>query len=221
MKKALITTIVIGTVGVANASIMIDDFNSGSASSSINSGFQYFSQNGTMLGGDRVVYAEVGSNAFGLDLSVDTLTGVLSVNSQSGVDGLAAVGYGFNLVSPASTAFDNLNANFTAQGAFKITTLSRDGDVDIRFSVRTSPNSYIHVTKSLLGASINTPEVVYFDFTEFTGANFADVDQILVRFDTANSGDIAIDSIEAVPEPATMVVLASAALAAAARRRRK
>lgn len=219
MKKALIAILAVASVGVANANIMIDDFNTGSATSTINSGFQYFSQNGSMVGGDRVVYAEVGSNAFGLDLSVDTITGVLSVNSQSGVDGLAAVAYGLNLVSASSTSFDNLNLDLSGESAFNVTTLSRDGDVDIRFSVRTSPNTYIHVTKSLVGSAINTPEVVTFNFSEFTGANFADVDQILVRFDTANSGDIAIDSIEAVPEPATMVVLAAAALAAARRRK--
>ncbi|ARU41736.1 hypothetical protein CCB80_11530 [Armatimonadetes bacterium Uphvl-Ar1] len=207
--------------GVANAYVMIDDFSTGAVNNTITSGTSYTSQNGTMLGGDRIVYMEVLSNAFGLGLSVDTAMGALTINSQSGVLGVSSVNYGLNLTGPSNTAWDDLNFDFSGETAFRVNTLSRDGDLTIVFQVRSSPNNFVAVSKTLTGSSINIPESTVFNFSEFAGVNFSNIDQIYVDFYTSNTGDVAVDSIEAVPEPATMVVLASAALAAAARRRRK
>lgn len=223
MKKqfaAILTVSAVLGASSANALVMIDDFTTGAASSSLNAGSQYFSQAGSMVGGDRVVFIQIVSNTFGLDMDVDTNAGVLSLNSQSGVDGLGAVAYGLNLVSPTSTSFDNMNLDLSGESAFEIKTLSRDGDLKVDVLVRNSPNSYVMSTQTLFGSSINTPEVLTFNFSSFTGVNFADVDQILVRFDTSNSGDVAVDYIQAVPEPATLAVLGAVA-AVAARRKRK
>ncbi len=220
LKSALLISATVAAT-LANANVMIDDFNSGAASSSINTGFQYFSQAGTMVGGDRIVFIGITSNAFGLEMAVDTGLGVLSINSESGVDGLGAVGYGLNLTSPTSTAYDDLNLDLSGESQFKIRTLSRDGDLVIRVNVRNGNGTNFTVSQTLLGSSINTPEDTFFNFSAFTGVNFADVDQIQVDFDTANSGDVAVDFIEAVPEPATLTVLGAAAAIAAARRRRR
>lgn len=207
--------------GVANAYIMIDDFSTGPVNNTITSGTSYSSQNGSMIGGDRIVYMEVQSNLFGLGLSVDTAMGALTINSQSGVLGVSSVNYGLNLTGPSNTAWDDLNFDFSGETAFRVNTLSRDGDLTIVFQVRNSPNSFVAVSKTLTGSSINIAESTVFNFSEFAGVDFSNIDQIYVDFYTSNTGDVAVDSIDTIPEPATMVVLASAALAAAARRRRK
>jgi hypothetical protein len=111
--------------------------------------------------------------------------------------------------------------DFSGENQFEIRTVSRDGDLRIDFLVRNSPNSFVTVSKFLVGSAINTPEVVTWDFSEFAGVDFSNVDQVLVRFDTANSGDVAVDYIKAVPEPATLTILGAAAALAAARRKRK
>ncbi|MFM9874733.1 MAG: PEP-CTERM sorting domain-containing protein [Fimbriimonadaceae bacterium] len=219
LKSALLISATVAAT-FANATVMIDDFNTGAASSSLSSGFQYFSQAGSMVGGDRIVFISVTSNAFGLNMAVDTSVGVLSINSQSGVDGLGAVAYGLNLVNPTSTSFDDLNLNLSGENQFKIRTLSRDGDLTIRVNVRNGNGTNFTVSQTLFGSSINTAEDTFFNFASFTGVNFADVDQIQVDFDTANSGDVAVDYIQAVPEPATLTILGAAAAIAAARRRR-
>jgi hypothetical protein len=224
MKSQTKTTLVIGAVvaaSFANATIMIDDFTSGAGSNSLSTGTTYYSQAGTMLGGDRVGSITVTGNAFGLDVSVDTIAGIMSMNSQSGVDALLTTNYGYNLVSPVSTSFEDLNMDFSGENQFEIRTVSRDGDLRIDFLVRNSPNSFVTVSKFLVGSAINTPEVVTWDFSEFAGVDFSNVDQVLVRFDTANSGDVAVDYIKAVPEPATLTILGAAAALAAARRKRK
>lgn len=217
----LATFAAILAVAPANALVMIDDFSSGAASSSLTSGSQYFMQNGTMVGGKRVVFIQVTSNAFGLSLDVDTNSGALSINSQSGVNGLGAIGYGLTMTGPNSTAYSDLNLNLSAENRFEIRTLSRDGDLTVRMNVRNGNGTNFTVTQTLLGNSVNTPELLTFNFSSFTGVNFADVDQIQVDFDTADSGDVAVDYVQAVPEPATMAVLGAAAALAAARRRRK
>lgn len=217
------SALVIGSVvaaSAANANIMIDDFSTGNVSNSLTTGFQYWMSAAAVPGGDRLTYVEVQNNAFGLQMEVDVVTGIFSVNSESGVDGIGAVGYGYNLVNPTSTSFDDLNLNLSSENAFAIRSLSRDGDVAIRVTVRSGANSF-SVTQNLVGSAINVPTINTFNFSSFTGINFADVDQIVVDFDTANSVDIAVDYIEAVPEPGTMAVLGAAAAIAAARRRRK
>lgn len=225
MKKQLtliLTATSILAAGSANALIMIDDFTSGAGSNSLSTpGTVYYSQAGTMIGGDRVGSITVTGNAFGLDVEVDTAAGIMSMNSQSGVDAVLTTNYGYQLMSPTSTAFDDLNMDFSGENQFQIRTISRDGDLRIDFLVRNSPNSFVSVSKTLLGSSINTPELVTWNFSEFAGIDFSNVDQVLVRFDTANSGDVAVDYIQAVPEPATLTILGAAAALAAARRKRK
>ena len=76
------------------------------------------------------------------------------------------------------------------------------------------------ITKNLPGNMVNTPMTLTYNFSEWSTINFADIDQILVEFNTQVSGDLTIDSIEAVPEPATMTLLAGA-LALAARRKKR
>ena len=76
------------------------------------------------------------------------------------------------------------------------------------------------MTKSIPGNQVNTPFMMTVGFNEFSGINFNDIDQMVVRFDTGASGDLTLTSLEAVPEPGTMIALGLGA-AMAARKRRK
>lgn len=210
------------TAGSANAYILIDDFTTGAMTGSVTSGTTYFNGVGTMLGGDRLAELVVQPpNVFNLSFEIDSNAGVLAINSQSGVDGIATIGYGYNYINSTSFSTDDLNLNLTGENAFNLQLLSRDGDLTITFGVITTSGPNVSVSQTLLGSSINTPELVTFNFSSFVGANFADVDQIYVSFDTSNTGDVAVSSIEAVPEPATMAILAGAAALAASRKRKK
>ena len=204
----------------AFALTMIDDFSSGSANMSISTGNQTIFANGTMVGGDRMMYAQVLGNLFGLSFDVDVQTGTLSVTSQSGVDGLAQFGYGY----AAGPSFQDMNLNLSSETGFNMMVLSNDQPATVTIAVRSTqqnPSSMIAVTKNLAGNMVNTPNLVSWNFSEFAGFNFSDVDQILVEINPTNSGDVTIDWVSAVPEPASMIAIAAGAGLLAARRRRK
>jgi len=218
--NAILFTGAVVAASSANAFVLIDDFSSGAFSGSITSGTQFFNSVGTMVGGDRVAALNVQSNAFGLSFNVDANAGVLTLNSQSGVDGRAQIGYGFDYVDPNTVVDSDLNLDLSGESAFNLNLLSRDGDTMVTVFVVGSSGS-ASSSQMLLGSSINTPEVVSFSFASFGAFNFADVDQVFFEIDTSNTGDVAITSFEAVPEPATMAILAGAAAIAASRKRKK
>lgn len=207
----------------ASALVMIDDFSSGNANMSISGGNQTAFANGTMSGGDRMMYAQITGNIFGLSFDVDAQTGTLSVTSQSGVDGLAQFGYGYQPVGPGA-GFDDMNLNLSAESAFNLMVLSNDQPTSFTISVRSTqqnPSSLITVTQNLPGGNVNTPNLLTFNFSAFTGFDFSDVDQILVEINPTNSGDVTVDWVAAVPEPTSMFAIAAGAAFLAARRRRK
>jgi hypothetical protein len=207
--------------GVAQASSLVfDDYDTGAGSVS---GTGYAFQNGAMLGGDRLMRSAVESNAFGLEFEVDAITGRLSVSSQPGVNGYAQLGYGYQDLG-STFGFQDLNFDASAYNAFEILVLSNDEPTNITISVRSTqqnPSTLITVTKSLPGGNVNTPTLLTYNFADFTGFNFNDIDQVYVEIDPSTSGDVTIDYFKAVPEPATMSLLAVAAAGFAARRRRK
>ncbi len=192
----------------ASALVVIDDFSTGSANITTSGAVVTAFQNGSMLGGDRMMQAFVSGNTFGLGFDVDVTTGTLAVTSQPGVNGWGKVGYGY-AVGPL---FDDLNVDLSAENKFEIQVISNDEAATVTIAVRSTqqnPTSLIMVTKSLSGGNVNTPTLLTYNFSEFTGFNFNDVDQILVQIDPDTSGDIAIDEIRAVPEPASMLALAA------------
>lgn len=221
-KLALVLATVVSALS-AQAVILIDDFSTGNTSQSINSGNAFFFQSGTMIGGDRVTDLFVQSNAFGLSVSVDVQTGVLSFTSQSGVDGAASIGYGFADVS--GVTFDDLNADLSSQTQFLAEVISNDLPAALTMRVRSSTQGalgYVSVTKTV-APGINTLQNITFDFADFTSQGFtswSDVDQVVLFVDTQTDGDIAFTSLQAVPEPATLALLAGAASLLAARRKR-
>jgi hypothetical protein len=222
MKKALLVSSAL-SLGIlaavpASALVVIDDFSSGAVAQSITSGSLLDFQNGTMSGGDRGLKMEVTSNAFSLSYQVNTVTGTFNVSSQAGVDGYTQIGYGY-FNNAGAFAFQDLNLDLSGEDRFEMDILSHDQPVSVTMSLRSAGATQM-ITKNLPGNMVNTPMTLTYNFSEWTTINFADIDQILVEFNTQVSGDLTIDSIEAVPEPATMTLLAGA-LALAARRKKR
>lgn len=222
MKKALLVSSAL-SLGIlaavpASALVVIDDFSSGAVAQSITSGSLLDFQNGTMSGGDRGLKMEVTSNAFSLSYQVNTVTGTFNVSSQAGVDGYTQIGYGY-FNNSGAFAFQDLNLDLSGEDRFEMDILSHDQPVSVTMSLRSAGVTQM-ITKNLPGNMVNTPMTLTYNFSEWSTINFADIDQILVEFNTQVSGDLTIDSIEAVPEPATMTLLAGA-LALAARRKQR
>ncbi len=211
----------LAVAGAANA-IVIDDFSTGEYHKSITELESHQPQAGSMLGGYRATQMQVISNTFGLELSTDIVGGAYTLSAQSGVDGTGRVGYGFTDVGGVVVA-QNLNANLSADSAFKLNFLSSDLPGTYTIAVRSSNGingDYVSYTGNFEGNSVNTPFSKTIEFSQFAGMNFSDVDQILVTIDSGLSGDVSLSSIETVPEPASMAILAVAG-AFIARRRKK
>ncbi len=217
--------LIIGAIfvaGAAQATVLIDNYSTGIYNKTITGGSDLAFQTGSMLGGDRYSSMMVETNPFGLELQTNIQNGAYALSSQSGVNAMGELGYGFQ-ANGAGTSFQDLNFNFSGENAFKLNFLSSDTPGTVMMSVRSSSSNggaFSSVTKPIPGNSVNTPFMTSFSFSEFAGINFSDVDQLVIKFDTGISGDIALDSVEAVPEPATMIVLGAAAAVAARRRKR-
>ncbi len=213
----------LAALGASASAIVLDDFSTGNNNYSITAGSVLGFDSGTMVGGDRALLLSVTANQYGLGFFGDIADGVLSFNSQSGVDALGIFGYGYEFDGTGG-ALDDLELDLSGLTAFQLNIISRDAPTLVRLALRSSSGdgAFHHVDVNLTGTSINTPETVTFNFADFAaGIDFSDIDQIEVLLDMDIAGDIAVTSFEAVPEPATMLALGAGAALLAARRRRK
>ncbi len=202
---------------VSAQAAIIDDFSTGVYSGSINTGSLKSFQIGTMVGGDRHTHLEVQSST-GLSIQIDAVAGILALSSQAQVDGFACLTYGVALPASAPVA-DDLNLDLSGQNQFVINVLSYDLDTNFKLELfSSSTGNTSSVSKTITGANTSSLTPVVFNYSEFTGINFGDIDRVLVKIDPLGEGDLVITSVEAVPEPATMALLAG--LAAISRRKR-
>lgn len=221
MRNQFILGLVV-VAGAAQANIVIDDFTTGTYHKTITSGSVTEFQNGSMLGGDRYANTMVESNVFGLEIQTDIESGSYALSAQSGVNGMGSLGYGFSN-NGGTPVNQDMNMNFSGESQFKLNFLSSDAPGTYSISVRSSSSNggaFVTVADTFQGNSVNTPFMRTVDFSQFGGVNFSDIDQVILKFDSATSGDVALSSFQAVPEPASMIVLAAAG-AFAARRRKK
>lgn len=208
--------------GVANASVIIDDFTSGTYHQTITSGSVTEFQAGTMLGGSRYATTQVDTNVFGLELGTDIELGNYTLSAQSGVNGQGQLGYGYQ--DNAGTAVQqDMNADLSTENQFKLDFISSDLPGTYTIGVRSSSSNggnFATYTGAFQGSSVNAPFTETVNFSEFSGFNFGDVDQITFNFNSDISGDVSLSGLQAVPEPTSMVILATAS-AMALRRRKK
>lgn len=221
-----IAIIAVASLGVAaNALTIIDDFST-AYTKTITSGSWVDSQIGTFVGGsgERDVEMRVISNPLAQQLDL-TITG-----SQ-----LAVVSNGFGTLSKVSLQYDAIGDEAGNTGANKFLTngagfaagtlagetalvvrfLGNDLDLDVTATLRRTGGIISQMTQTRAGGS-GIGDMV-FNF----GGTLGDADSLTFEFNSARSGDFALEGIEAVPEPATMVTLGLGLAAALRRRNRK
>ena len=218
--------IVAGLVAAgASANVIIDDF-SLAYSKTITSGSWVDYQSGAFLGGsgERDIEMRVLSNPLQQQLDL-TITG-----SQ-----LSIVSNGFQTLSRISLQYDGFDDEAGNTGQNRLLTdseftgsklagndklvvkfLDNDLPVNVKAIVRNS-GGIIQQISQVRAAGAGAGDMVF----DFGFANLQDARSVTFVFEADRSGDFAIEGIEAVPEPATMVALGAGALALIRRRRSK
>ena len=215
----------ISILGLASFSqaFILDDFSTGS----YNSG--YFSSgtidawvaSGSAVGGNRFLSTSITANPLGGDARARVITtaGIYSVGTESQVDITSRLGYGY--ANSSTTAASNpLNLNLVSNPLLKLTFDSNDVVQPVTASLTLNGGaSTISLTSNAPGGiAPGSPFVLTFDFTSVAGT-LVDVDAITFDFDPAPGGDFSLSTVQAVPEPASLAVLAIGLVAL--KRRRK
>lgn len=203
---------------VANA-LVLDDFSTGNINDKITAGSNSLFTPAAVPGGNRFVRHTVESNPLGLTHAVTITNGIMASDSKTQVDATTEIAWGVNAAGFAGVATD-LNADLSAFSAFRIKVLSSDQPATLRIAVRANSNPVVQSAIKNIPINVNAMQAIDVDFSEFVGVNFADVDAISILLDTSASGDVVIDSFEAVPEPASMIALGLGAAALVARKRK-
>jgi hypothetical protein len=221
MKKLLALGLV--AVGASSAhAIMFDDFSTGALDLQLNPPTTFLDGNrvGSMVGGNayHAIVEEANPDSGRSRMRVNLISGVLSVSNEDLVDTVSIVGYGADPAGVFNPSED-LNLNLSGQDRFRLTFRSNDLPMVLTTEVFDAESFYTSVNTSQIVAAGNnfTVDVL---FSSLGGYNFGDLDAVAFVFDTPASGDFALTSIEAVPEPATLAVLGLGA-AALMRRRKK
>ena len=207
-------------VAAVSQAIVLDAFDDGNMNSVISAVFTptYTQSAATVPGGNRVVGQEISVNLFGLTHAAVVTNGVFVSASKSGVTAQAAVGYGYDNQGDPGT---DLNLDLSAYNAFTWTVLSNDNPANMRMFLRSNGVDSNDVTKVIAPNMVSTSQTITFDFSDFIGVDFSDIDQIAMVIDGTSDADTVVDTFEAVPEPGTMIALGAGLAAIAARRKRK
>lgn len=205
----------------SSAYLVIDDFSTGpySATYGTLNSTQTVYQSGSMLGGIRwltytITYKQLAQAKYHADIS----DGAALVSSDSGLRNSTVFDYGLT----SQLGYQDMNLNLSGNKKIALNFYNNDLDLTLMMFVRSaSQNSGSYEMRSYtIGASEN-PFTYTVNLSDFTGFNMNDVDQIAFSFSNKTSGDYALDSIEVVPEPATIGVLLAGLGALGLRRRKK
>jgi hypothetical protein len=216
MKKFVLPLIALAATSPAFAVVMIDNFDTGAYSAATDVTGTLFTdvKAATVLGGSRTVTHITNANP------EQTFYTIKVGNPATGT---LTVGNGDGLVSRTETSYGlagalNFNAAAGGNTAFRISV--RSNEKPLNYTIRINSSAFGGFAPDVTGtiaAGTNFNQDIA--FTNWSPVVIGDVDSITFRFESQPAGDFTLDSVSAVPEPASLIAL-GAGLAALARRKR-
>lgn len=219
MKKLAI--LCFATAAAASQAIMIDQFSSGTVASSLSSGTRVLTQVAAVPSGERDVEMRVLANPFNqfLDFEVNAVNGFAIVSNGFGIDSIISLQYdrpGDETVGTGQVLNNGGNGVSLGLNGDTVRVNFRGNDLPVSVTATTRLNGVITSTNNAVKAGGGPGSLDIF----LGAAPLAAADSITIAFAAQTSGDFSLESIETVPEPATLAALGIGA-AAMLRRRKK
>lgn len=216
----------LGGVALATAApLIIDTFETGpytvtlTTPGSMDTAFQ----SASVLGDTRITRLFVESNPLNRDISLSVGNSFAISDNGTMADSWVRLGYGYRQASNGGVEVDPLNIDLTTHTDFAIDFIANDLLNDVKVYVGTWNGTSLDLSTATVqvagGTQVATRTLV--PLTSFTGtASLADADVIVFEFDNQASGDFALSSVSAVPEPASLLAIALGVSGLLARRKR-
>lgn len=195
----------------ANASLTIDNFTTGAYSVSLITGVNSSLQSGSMLGGFRRTILQVLSNPLNRPVVLDIGSGLSVLDNGSLAQSQLTLIYLIGTTTVDLSGYDRLRLHFVGN------------DLPMNMQV-----AFYSPTGQAMGTSAVAPgvsfqhDILFSSLTTFGTMDWSQVNYISVRFEPSPSGDFALGQLEIVPEPASLIALATGivSLVSYARRRK-
>lgn len=215
IRNTLFVAACLALPALAQPVVVIDDFSSGFFNITANSGTPIVEavRAGGMIGGERDALLQWMAGP--QSIRAEVANGVHFLNSDSQTSGTLFLQYdGFDgeiegdLTQTDGTALAaDLSGENRLQYSFDFVDDGFGGaDLNVATTIVSSAGTATVVTAVDEGMNI----VMFQNFSSFTGVDFSDVDRIEVELRGATSSDFTLNDISAVPEPASLAVLAMA-----------